>query len=312
MKAVQINNYGGVEVLEINGNVQTPNSSSDRILIEVYAAGINPIDWKVRAGYLRDLVPLTFPATLGGDFSGVVVWSGGDAVDFKVGDNVYGQGGLLNGGSGAFAESLAAETSKIAKMPKNLDFLSAASLPLAVVSAVQALEDHIKLGKDQKILIHGGAGGIGHIAVQLAKSKGANVATTVSSRDMDFAKSLGADEVIDYKREVFENLLKGFDSVFDTVGGEITNRSFQVLKAGGIIVSMAQKPDGELAKKYKVRAIGQQTEGTPQRLNRLAELVDNGLIKVHIDKVFALDQVKEAFAHLEKGHARGKVVLKIK
>lgn len=213
MKAVQINSYGGNDVLEINENASKPSLSEDQVLVEVYAAGINPIDWKVRAGYLKEFVPLSFPATLGGDFSGVVVEVGEGITNFKVGDEVYGQGGILNGGSGSFAEFVAANIGKTALKPNNLDFTQAAALPLAGVSALQALEDHIRLAKGQKILIHGGAGGIGTFAVQLAKSQGAYVATTVAGKDIDYVKSLGADEVIDYENEVFEDKLADFDAV---------------------------------------------------------------------------------------------------
>ena len=321
MKAVQINKYGGVEILEVNQNVPKPICGKGQVLVEVAAASINPIDWKVRAGYLKDFVPLTFPSILGGDFAGVIVETN-DVTDFKVGDQVFGQAGLLNGGSGSFAQFAAANPSKIAIKPKSLDYLQSAAMPLAGVSALQAVEDHIHLNKHlasakasagrQKILIHGGAGGIGHFAIQIAKAHGAYVATTVSARDMQFVKELGADQVIDYKVEAFDDKIDDFDAVFDTVGGETTNKSLKVLKAGGIIVSMAGESDGKLAKKFKVSAIGQQTDGNPKRLRRLALLVDEGKIRVYIDRVFTLDQAKEAFEHLEFGHPRCKVVLKIK
>lgn len=311
MKAVQINSYGGVEVLEVV-EVPKPSVGKSQILVENYAASINPIDWKIRAGYLKDAVPLAFPVTLGGDFAGVVSEVGKDAGDFKIGDEVFGQAGILNGGSGSFAEVLAANVGKIAAKPKSLDFTQAAALPLAGVSALQAIEDHIKIASGQKILIHGGAGGIGHIAVQIAKALGVYVATTVSTRDMEFAKSLGADAVIDYESEAFDEKLTNFDAVFDTVGEETTDRSFNVLKKGGLIVSMVGQPSAELAQKYGLRGLGQNTDANPERLARLSKLVDSGKIKVHIDKVFPLKSAKEAFRHLEEGHHQGKVVLKIR
>lgn len=312
MKAVQINSYGGNDVLEINENAPKPSPAKSQVLAEVYATSINPIDWKVRAGYLKEMVPLQFPATLGGDFAGVICEVGEDVGNFKVGDEVYGQGGILNGGSGSFAEFVAANVGKVAVKPKSADFIEAGALPLAGVSALQALEDHIHLAKGQKILIHGGAGGIGHFAVQLAKSQGAYVATTVSTRDMEFTKSLGADEVIDYESEAFDEKLTDFDAVFDTVGGETTDKSFKVLKKGGIIVSMVGQPNEELAQKYGVSALGQNTDANPERLARLSKLVEDGKIKVHIDKVFPPEQAKEAFGHLEEGRHQGKVVLKIR
>lgn len=311
MKAVQINSYGGVDVLQVNENVPKPSASEGQVLVEVYAASINPFDWKMREGMAKDYLKLDFPVIIGGDFAGVVIGVGEKVSGFAVGDEVYGQAASYAGGTGAFAQYLAAAIGKIAKKPKNVDFLEAASLPLVGVSALQALETHIKLRKGQKILIHGGAGGIGTIAIQLAKALGAYVATTVSGDDVEYARGLGAEEVIDYKSQVFEDLLFGFDAVFDTVGGETANKSFKVLKKGGIIVSMAGAPDSELAKKYGVVTIGQNTEGNNERLTRLSELVESGKIKPQVDKIFPIDQAKEAFSHLEEGHSRGKVVLKI-
>lgn len=312
MKAVQINSYGSVDVLEVNDNVPSPVAGEGQVLVEVHAASINPFDWKVREGYAKDYIKLEFPATLGGDFSGTVVDLGEKVSDFAVGDEIYGQTAVYAGGTGAFAQELAASVEKIAKKPKKADFLEVVALPLVGMSALQALETHIELKKGQKILIHGGAGGIGHVAIQIAKALGAYVATTVSGDDVEFVKQIGADEVINYESENFEEKLSNFGAVFDTVGGEVTDKSFEVLKKGGVLVSMAGAPSEELAKKYGVRSIGQNTQGNRERLERLAQLVDNGKIKVHIDKVFNLDEVKEAFNHQEKGHSRGKVVLKIR
>lgn len=322
MKAVQINSYGGVEVLEINENIPVPTPRKGQVLIENHAASINPIDWKIRAGYLKEMVPLSFPSTLGGDFAGVITKVGEEVTEFKIGDEVYGSAIVLNGGSGSFAQVLVSNTANMAHKPKNVDFVEAAALPLTGASAIQALEEHIRLSRGQKILIHGGAGGIGHIAIQLAKTIGAYVAVTVSSDNIDWVKNLGADEVIDYSSQAFEDLLREYDGVFDTVGGEVTDKSFQVLKKGGIIVSMLGQPNPELAQKYGVTAIGQNTVTNTAHLNRLAELIDSGKInrgtiflrkiKVHVDKVFPLEDAKEAFKHLEEGHLQGKVVLKVR
>ena len=312
MKAVQINAYGGIEVLEINLDVVQPVPGKDQVLVEVYAASLNPIDWKIRAGYLKKMVPLKFPTTLGTDLAGVVTQVSTNGTGFNPGDQVYGSAITLAGGSGAFAESAAANTANISLKPKNTSWTEAAALPLAGISALQALEDHIKLNIGQKILIHGGAGGIGSTAIQLAKVKGAYVATTVSSKDLDFAHGLGADEAIDYKKEDLTEKLKGFDAVFDTVGGVTTNKSFIVLKKGGILVSMTGQPDQMLAQKYGVTAIGQNTGTTTERLNRLTRYVENGQIKIQIGQVFPLQKVKAAFDFLEKGSVRGKVVLIIK
>jgi len=312
MKVAQYNEYGGPEVIKISNNAPKPTAGKGQILVEVHAASLNPFDYKLREGFMKEMIPLQFPFTIGGDFSGIVTQLAENVSEFKIGDEVYGQAIVLNGGSGAFAEFAAANVANAAHKPKSVNHLEAASLPLVGASAIQALEEHTKLKSGQKILIHGGSGGIGSISVQLAKYLGAYVATTASSKDMEFVKSLGVDEVIDYKTQKFEDLLKDFDAVFDTVGGETTNKSFKVLKKNGVIVSMLGAPNAELAKQYGITAIGQMTRVNSKTLVRLTELVEKGVIKAQIDKVFPLEKTREAFEYLENAHSRGKVVLKIK
>lgn len=312
MKAAQINRYGGDEVVEINKNAPIPTVTPGHLLIEVYAAGVNPIDWKIREGYMRQMVPLKFPATLGGDFSGIVAEVGKGVPGFKKGDEIYGQASITKGGSGSFAEFAAADVNTAAHKPGILSHVEAAALPLTGVSAWQALVDHIGLSRGKKILIHGGAGGIGSIAIQIARHLGAYVATTVSLKDMEFARELGADEVIDYKNQSFEDILHEYDAVFDTVGGETYTRSYRVLKRGGIIVSMLEQPDQDLMEQYEVKATGQLTQVTGERLSKLAELADKRVIKVHVEKTFLLEEAQEALEFQQKGHPRGKVVLEIK
>ena len=312
MKAVKYSNYGGIDVLKVITDADKPVIHDGQALVEVEAVSINPVDFKVRLGYMKDFVPLKFPATIGGDFAGVVkeIRAGDSA--FKVGDKVYGQAIILNGGSGSFAEFVAANIANAAHAPKTIDFLKAAALPLAGASAVQAIEDAIKLKKGYKILIHGGAGGIGSIAIQLAKSIGAQVATTVSEKDVSFVKELGADIVIDYHKQQFDKDLKDFDAVLDLVGGDATAKSIKVLKKGGILVSLAGRPDEALAQKSGVTAMGQMTVTDTKHLDRLAELVDKGVIRIHVDKVFTIDRSLEAFTYAESSHPRGKVVLTMK
>ncbi len=312
MKAVQYNTYGGPDVLEINENAPKPSISATQVLVEVYAASVNPFDSKVREGYLQKNLPLIFPVTIGGDFSGVVTEVGKEVMGFNVGDEVYGQSININGGSGSFAEFIASNAGNTAIKAKDLDYIQSASLPLVGVSAIQALEQHINLQKGQKILINGGAGGVGSIAIQLAKAKGAYVATTVSSHDVEFAKQLGADEVIDYKTQAFETMLKDFDAVFDTVGQQTTDTSFAILKPGSILVAMSARPNENFAKQHKVTAISQATDSSTKNLDRLRELVEQGIIRPQIDKVFPFDQAKKAFKYAEEGHPKGKVVIKIK
>src|SRR5689334_13717521 len=253
MKSAQFKRYGGSDVVEISQTTSTPNLAAGNVLVEIKAASINPIDWKIREGYMQQMIPIQFPSTLGMDFSGVIKQAGEGVTssDFKQGDEVYGHAGVTNGGSGAFAELALANVEHIAFKPKRLNHLEAAALPLVGVSAWQALVENIGLSKDQKILIHGGAGGIGSISIQLAKKLGAYIATTVSTDDKQFVEKLGADEVIDYKTQAFEDLIHNYDAAYDTVGGETYTKSFRVLKKGsGIIVSMLEQPNSQLMQQY--------------------------------------------------------------
>ena len=313
MKAAQMKGYGSSEeVIEINKNVPAPNDpSAGKVLVKIKAAAINPVDWKIREGYMQQMIPLQFPSSLGMDFSGVIEKVGQGVSDFRQGDEVYGQASLLSGGSGAFAEMALANADSIAHKPKSLSHPEAAGLPLVGVSAWLALVETIGLQKSQKILIHGGAGGIGSVAIQIAKHLGAYVATTVSTNDKQFAKELGADEIIDYKTQTFEELIRDYDAAFDTVGGETYSRSFKVLKRGGTIVSMLEQPNQELMKQFGVKAIFQFTQLTRDRLTKLAQWVDQNNIHVNVDKTFPLEEAGKALDYQRDVHPRGKVVLAI-
>ncbi|MBI4044985.1 MAG: NADP-dependent oxidoreductase [Candidatus Diapherotrites archaeon] len=313
MKAVQIKKYGGNDAVEINENAPAPVLPAEHVLIEARAAGVNPADWKTREGYFKEMAPLRLPATLGGDVAGVIIETA-DGAEFKKGDEVFGQGSAMGGGTGAFAEFVSAETKRIAKKPKKAGYAEAAALPLAGISALDVILNKINISSGQKILIHGGAGGIGSLAIQLAKHRGAHVATTVSEHDFEFAKSLGADEIINYKTQPFEEIVKDYDAVLDTVGADTYKKSFGVLKKGGMIVSMLEKPDEELMEKFGVHALMESTnkQVNTENLSKLAELVDRGVIKVHVDRTFPLEQADKALEYQEHGHPRGKVVLKIK
>jgi len=318
MKSAQINKYGDSEVVEINQSTPSPNDPSEAmVLVKIKAAGVNPSDWKLREGFFKQMVPLQFPATLGMDFSGVIekVGEGVSSAtsDIKQGDEVYGQAGMLAGGSGAFAQMALANIDKIAHKPKTLTHEQAAGLPLVGVSAWQALVEIIGLSKDKKILIHGGAGGIGSISIQLAKHFGAYVATTVSTNDIQFVKEeLGADEAIDYKTQTFEDVLPhDYDAVFDTVGGETYTRSFKILKrsGGGIIVSMLEQPVQELMDQFGVKAVFLFTKANRERLTKLAEWVDQNNIRVNVERTFTLDEARVALDYQRDVHPRGKIVL---
>lgn len=311
MKAVQISQYGDAGVLTVATDVPKPAVGEGKVLVEVHAASINPVDTMVRLGYMAKMVPLSFPATLGTDIAGVVVETGVGVADFKKGDRVFGMASLLAGASGAFAQYATVPAGLLARIPQGLDFTQAAALPLTGVSALEVIDEKLKAGKGHTILIHGGAGGIGTIAIQLAKHRGAFVATTVLAEAMDYVRELGADKVIDFQKEAFEKVLSGYDFVFDTVAGETYKKSFAVLKRGGTIISMLEQPDAELAAKYGVTALSQNTQVTTARLNTIAELVKNKIIKVHVDRVFPVEKVKEAFLAREGGKVRGKVVLSL-
>jgi alcohol dehydrogenase len=308
MKAAQFGEYGEPSVVVIN-EVPKPQPGPGQVLVEVHAASLNPFDTALRAGYMKEMIPLKLPVTPGGDIAGTVAAVGEGVSGFAVGDKVYGTAGVVSGGSGALAEYAVAKAGMIAKMPGNFDFKTAAALALVGVSAVQALVEHIKLQPGQKILIHGGGGGIGSIAVQLAKHLGAYVATTVASNDIAYAKELGADLVIDYKTQKFEDQASGYDAVFDTVGADTLQRSLGVLKRGGIVVSMSAHADEAQVKERGITAIAQRTQENSAALGKLRELVENGTVKVRIDSVFPLDQAREAFTKRERGGTHGKVVI---
>ena len=314
MKSAQIKTYGDSEVVEMNQSAPSLSDPSEgKVLVTVKAAGVNPADWKVREGFFKQKAPIQFPATLGMDFSGVIekVGDGVSSSDLKQGDEVYGQAGVLMEGSGAFAEMALAKADTIAYKPRTLNHEQAAGLPLVGVSTWQALVDTIGLTKGQKILIHGGAGGIGSIAIPLAKHLGAYVTTTVSTNDKQFVKEeLGADEAIDYKTQTFEDILPhDYDAVFDTVGGETFTRSFKVLKRGGIIVSMLEQPNQGLMDQSSAKAVYQFTQVNRERLTRLAEWVDQNNIRVNVERTFPLDEARAALDYQRDVHPRGKIVL---
>lgn len=324
MKAAQINKYGSSDVIEIV-DIEKPKAGPGQVLIKAYASSVNPVDIKIMEGYMSNIAPLKFPATLGSDVAGVVTEVGEGVTEFAVGNKIYGQAIVLAGASGAFAEFVAVPAGMIAKMPKNINFNQAAASVLVGVSVVQALLEHFKLRSGQKILIHGGAGGIGTMAIQIAKSIGAFVATTATGDGIEYVKKLGADQVIDYRNEKFDEIVSDFDAVFDTVGGEVFEKSFKVLKKGrvardshavgspdlGIIVSMVAQDNKKLADQYGVTAISQWTKVTTEHLNMLTDFIENKGLKIFIDKIYTLDTIKEALEAKEKGYVKGKIVIQI-
>jgi alcohol dehydrogenase len=311
MKAAQIAQYGDVSVVAVKPDVAKPVAGGGMVLVEVHAASLNPVDSAIRQGYLHQMVPIQFPATLGYDIAGVVVGTAPGVSAFKVGDKVFGSAAVMAGGSGAFAEFALAPAGVLAKVPGTLSFAHAAALPLAGVSALQAL-DTLKVTKGTTILILGGAGGIGTYAIQIAKSLGARVIATSRGITMDYVKSLGADQVIDTDKSPLPAGLRDIDVVLDTAGGEAYKSAFPVLKRGGTILTIAARPDEALAAKHGVTAIAQMTEMSAARLERLAQLVAAESVKAHVDRSFPLDKVQDAFRAREAGHVKGKIVVQVK
>jgi NADPH:quinone reductase-like Zn-dependent oxidoreductase len=308
MKAAQINEYGDVSVIHMT-DADRPTVAKEQALVEVHASSLNPADSGIRAGFLRGTSQPQFPMTLGGDIAGVVMEVSEGVTDASVGDRVYGQASVLNGDSGALAEYAAAAVERIAKMPEGLDFIQAASLPLVGVSALQALQERIKLLQGQKIFIHGGAGGIGAIAIQIAKHVEAYVAATATGDGLARVKELGADEIIDYKAQDFVKILHDFDAVFDTVGDDFA-KALGILRPGGTAVSMTAQAD-EAAARLGVTASTLYTQVTSSDLDELRRLVEMGAVVPHVASVFTLEQIKDAFEAREGGAALGKIVIEI-
>jgi len=332
MRAMIIDKYGKVPMQL--AEMPTPEINDYEVLAEIHAASINPIDFKIRDGKVKMLLKYKMPLILGNDFSGVVVKVGAKVTRFQVGDEIYGR--PRKNKIGTFAEYIAVHEEDIALKPKNLSFEEAASIPLVGLTTYQAFADILQLQKGQKILIHAGAGGVGTFAIQLAKVMGATVATTASVAGADLVKSLGADEIINYKTEKFEDILKNYDAVFDTLGGEILEKSFQVVKAGGKIVSVSGVPNARFAKEYgsgffktllfsaasnKLTALEKKhnvlytflfMEPSGEQLRILANYIESGKIKPVIDQVFAFDDAQKAMEYAESGRAKGKIIVKLK
>jgi NADPH:quinone reductase-like Zn-dependent oxidoreductase len=308
MKAAIVKAYAGhVEV-----TVVAPLAMlDDSLMIEVHAAIVNPVDNLIRAGYLKDMLPLPLPYTVGIDVSGVVTAVGKDVHGFAVGDAVFARPQSMQ--SGTFAEFAVVKAVDCAPKPANLSFEQAASLPLVALTAWQALVDKGHLQRDQKVLIHGGSGGVGSIAIQLAKHLGALVATTTSADNVALVRALGADVVIDYHRQKFEDVVHDYDLVFDTVGGATRERSYAVLKKGGLLVSIITPADASgIAEKLGVKSEVFFMVPSGEQLAQIGKLAEQGVIKPVIDKTFSLDDAQGAFDYSQTGRAKGKIVVKIK
>lgn len=305
MKAVRFQNYGGPEVLTFD-TVPYPVPKDDEVLIRNYAAGVNPVDIAIRSGQLKDKFPFSMPLVLGYEAAGVIVGVGSAVKDFAIGDSVFTLLEMNN--PGAYAPYVTNKASLVARKPHTLDHNDSAIVPLAGLTAWQALFDTAQLLPGQRVLIHGASGGVGCAAVQLAKWKGAYVFATTPSENVDRVRSLGADEVIDYQTQRFEEIAKDVDVVLDTAGGETQQRSWQTLRQGGLLVSTAgsvNPPDGVRGTTVFVQAKGR------EQLEKLAALIDEGHLQIPIEKTFELPDAAKAHEAIQQGHRRGKFVLNI-
>jgi len=308
MRAVRVHEYGGPEVLKYE-DAPRPEPGTGDVLVRVHAAGVNPVDWKVRAGMTRGFLNYKLPMIPGWDLSGVVEAAGAGATGWKKGDEVYSRPDISR--DGAYAEYIAVKASELAHKPKTLDHAKASAIPLAALTAWQALFDAGGLAMGQTVLIHAAAGGVGTFAVQLAKWKGARVIGTASEGNHEFLKELGADELIDYNKVRFEDTVRDVDVVLDTMSGETRDRSWKVLKKGGILVSILGPPSSEEAAKHGVRGVGVFVQPNQKELEEIGVLVDSGKLKPIIEAVLPLEDARRAHEMNQTLHTRGKIVLQV-
>lgn len=333
MKAFIVKRYSKKDKLQLTETTE-PKVNEKDVLVQVYAAGVNLIDSKVRNGEFKLILPYKAPFTLGYDVAGVVAKAGSGVKKFKAGDEVYAR--AADRSIGSFAEYISMNENDAALKPKNISMQEAASIPLVGLTAWQALVEKAKLKKGQKVFIQAGSGGVGTFAIQLAKHLGATVATTTSTNNIALVKDLGADIVIDYKKDDFETILKDYDVVLNSQGTKTLEKSLRILKPGGIAISISGSPDVDFAKqigaswfvklimkilssgiKWKAKRLGinysflfMRAEGN--QLSEISSLINAGVIKPVIDKVFPFEQTNEALAYVESGRAKGKVVVKLK
>ena len=307
MHAIRIHEFGGPEVLK-NDTIERPQPKDDEVLVRIHAASVNPVDYKIREGGYPRVQGDDLPVTLGRDLSGVIESCGPSVQNLRAGDAVF---AMLGWERGAYAELVAVKAVEMAPKPANLSHVEAASVPLAALTAWQGLIDHGGLKSGQRVLIHGGAGGVGHFAIQIAKAKGAWVATTCSAKDKEFVRSLGADQAIDYKAEAFDEILKDIDLVFDLVAGETQEKSFKVLRHGGALISTLQEPDKAKALAKGAKIARYMATPNAAQLAEIGRLIEAGKIRPVIAATYPLADAARAEAALEEGHVQGKIVLTV-
>ena len=307
VRKVRIHSFGGLDVLRVD-EVEPSMPDALQVLVGVRAASINPVDFKIRSGRYPAVQEDRLPYTLGRDVSGVVEKCGAQIARFTVGDEVAGMVGI---GGGGYAEKAVLDERAIARKPAEIDHIHAAAIPLAGQTAWQGLFRYGQLKAGQVVLIHGGSGGVGHFAVQFAKAKGARVLTTVSTENLEFARTLGADVVIDYKKQRFEDFAKDLDMVFDLIDGETRERSWKLLKRGGVLVSTLTEPSQQTAAQHGVRALRYTVEADGKELDEILTLVASGKVKPHVQKTYPLAEAAQAMKCVEQGESVGKVVLTV-
>ena len=303
IQAIQAHDYGGPEVLVLE-QAPRPEPNADQVLIRLTAAGVNPADWKNRSGLYKQFMPLNFPWTPGMEGSGVVEAVGANVTSFKKGDEVY---GIVNGGYAEYALALASD---VQPKPANLTFEEAASLPVGVLTAWGAVIDTANVQTGQRVLVHGAAGGVGAYAVQLAKWKGAHATGTASADNVKFVRSLGADHVIDYNATRFETVLSDMDVVIDTVGGDLPERSWKVIRPGGIFVTVAARLAQDAGKAQNIRAVNAGRAST-DKLKQVSGLIEAKQLNPVTGALFPLDEARQAQALSQAGHGRGRIILQI-
>lgn len=309
MKAVRIHKYGGPEVLQSEDLPRPQVSAATEVLVRVHAAGVNPVDSAIRRGLVKEIFPVSLPWIPGSDVSGVIEEVGPDVTRFKKGDEVF---ALLNPAKGgAYAEYVVVSESELALKPKSLHHIRAAAVPVAAVTAWNALFETAQLQSGQRVLIHGGAGGVGHFAVQLAKRKGTHVIATASAKNHELVYELGADEVIDYQAQKFEDVARKIDIVLDSIGGDTQERSWKVLKKGGVLVSIVQPPSGEKARSVGARGAMVQSRPDGAKLAEIAKIIDSGQLAPVINRILPLSEARRAQELSQSGHMHGKIVLRV-
>ena len=305
ISAIQVHAYGDADQLKFE-QIARPEPQAGEVLVRIHAAGVNPVDWKIRSGALKSFMQQTFPYVPGADLAGVVAEVGSGVTAFQVGQEVFGRSAY-----GSYTEYGIAPATALALKPKSLSFDEAATLPIGATTAWQGLFDHGNLQAGQRVLILGGAGGVGLFAVQFARWKGAHVISTASTQNVDFVRSLGAETVIDYTKTNVADEIHDVDLVFDTVGGAVLNSAWPTLKRGGTLITIAGQPDEARAKELDVRTGRFSAQVSSELLGTFAQLIDERHVKAIVGTTFPLSEATQAQELSQSGHGRGRIVLQV-